>query len=127
MQFNHSVSILQGNDETEYKVWPKPTEPWQKAFLKASKAKNSRSVIFMKCHVDKMGDYLNLWPLIIEKNVLEPSSTPEIYIYAGVNADDRYVYNKLSDKGEKESKHYDDLEKLAVSAKLDNFKTLLKS
>lgn len=127
MEFNHNVSLLHGNYQLKYEIWSRPTEPWQKAFVKNTEAKNSRSVIFMRCNGKNMGKYLNLWPLIIDKNVLEPrATTPEIFLFSGSDSDDNYQYLKLGETDRELKKSYNELEALDLSAKLDSFKEILR-
>jgi hypothetical protein len=128
MEFNHNVSLLHGNYQSEYEIWSRPSETWQKAFVKNREAKNSRSVIFMKCNGENMGEYLNLWPLIIDRNVLKPkATTPEIYLFNGIANDDNYSYLKLGETNIEKRTLYNELEALDLSGKLERFKEILRT
>ena len=122
MYYNHSVSILQGTGHTQYEVWDEVTENWQKAFVQHDTAKNNRSVLFINCNNPEKIEYLNLWPMIIDKNVLEQkANVPQIYLYAGKNEDDDFLYQNINDTEVIGNKTYSELEAFAATSKIEKF------
>lgn len=122
MSYNHSVSILQGTGHTQYEVWDEVTENWQRAFVQHDTAKNNRSVLFINCNKPEKIEFLNLWPLIIDKNVLEQkANVPQIYLYAGKNENDDFLYQNINDTEVIGTKTYGELEAFAATSKIDKF------
>ena len=123
--YNHSVSILQGAGHTQYEVWDEVSEAWQKSFVRNDTAKNNRSVLFVNCRDPEHIEYLNLWPMIIDKNVLEPkANTPQIYLYAGKDDNDNYLYQNIRDTEVFSTKPYSEIEAFAASSKIEKFNEL---
>ncbi|MEJ2596008.1 MAG: caspase family protein [bacterium] len=122
ISYNHSVSILQGTGHTQYEVWDEVSEPWQKAFVRHDTAKNNRSVLFLNCGDTEQIEYLNLWPLIIDKNVLDQkANTPQIFLYAGKDEQDNYLYQNIRDTEVIGKKTYSELEAFAATSKIEKF------
>lgn len=125
LTYNHSVSILQGTGHTPYEFWSTPKEDWQEAFMYHPTAKNNKSVIFVDCTNPVEIHYLNLWPLIIDKNVLDKKAdTPQIFIYAG-KTDDDYQYQNIRNIEGISIELYSVLEAYASSNKKEQLKELI--
>lgn len=125
LYYNHSVSILQGTGHTQYEVWDQVDEEWQQSFVRNAIAKNNRSVLFIRCKDPGNLEYLNLWPMIIDKNVLEPKANmPQIYTYAGKDENDNYLYQNIRDIEVIGTRTYSELEALAAYDKIEKFNEL---
>lgn len=125
LTYNHSVSILQGTGHTPYEFWSNPDEDWQEAFMYHPTAKNNKSVILIDCTNPVEIQYLNLWPLIIDKNVLDKKAdTPQIFIYAGKTEDD-YQYKNIRNIEGVSIEMYSVLEAYASSNKKEQLKELI--
>jgi len=125
LYYNHSVSILQGTGHTQYEVWDEVHEDWQKSFVRNAIAKNNRSVLFVNCRDHENMEYLNLWPMIIDKNVLDPkANTPQIFLYAGKDENDNYLYQNIRDIEVIGTKTYSELEAFAAINKIEKFNEL---
>ncbi len=128
MSFNHSVSILQGTGHTQYEVWDEVTEEWQRSFVRHDTAKNNRSVLFIDCSNPEKIEYLNLWPMIIDKNVLDPkANTPMIFLYAGKDGNENYLYQNIRDTELIGKKTYSELEAFAATSKIEKFNEIFMS
>ena len=122
MSFNHSVSILQGTGHTQYEVWDEVTEDWQRSFVRHDTAKNNRSILFVNCKNSQEIDYLNLWPMIIDKNVLEPkANTPQVFFYSGKDDNENYLFQNIRDTEVIGTKTYNELEAFAATNKIEKF------
>jgi hypothetical protein len=100
-------------------------EEWQQSFVRNSIAKNNRSVLFVRCKDPDNLEYLNLWPMIIDKNVLEPKANmPQVFLYAGKDDNENYLYQNIRDVEVIGTKTYSELEALAAYDKIEKFNEL---
>ena len=118
--------MLQGTEHSEYELCCDEEEKWQYSFGKTKIPKNNRSVLLIDCTDLDNIKYLNLWPLIIDKNTLDPKAkTPSVYVFTG-KEDMYYLYHNIKDIDFKETKKFRELEAYAPDNKINQVTKLLE-
>jgi|GEM_PF-2379548 len=116
IKYNHSISLLQGDEPVQYENWEKMGNDFKKLFSMRSEATNTNSILFI--HYNKQEnsivDYINLHPLFIDSQAImteknKKTEIPDIYFYSGKNENDQFLYQNVTSFEKNDSKPYNEL------------------